>query len=72
MSEGNWNGSGVDLVDFEREFNCRDCAWEGETTGYTEDGVILTAECPNCKAEIVVDLESERESEFWDSKPDFD
>lgn len=60
-------GSGINAVEMTREFVCRDCNWEGEAEGTTDDShEMLYAECPNCKAEMLVDLGSERESADWD------
>lgn len=64
-------GSGIDSREIEREFTCRSCNWEGEALGYTDDWVtMLYAECPNCKDEMTIDLEAERESADWDKEPE--
>jgi len=64
-----WIGSGVNQQEIEREFTCRSCDWEGEVVGYTDDyGSMLYAICPNCKDEMTIDLDLERES----AEPDFD
>ena len=68
MNLGNWNGSGVNAIEQEREFTCRSCKWEGEVLGYSDDSVsTLSAECPNCKDEMTIDLDLERESADWDN-----
>ena len=64
-----WIGSGVNSVEMEREFTCRSCRWEGDVVGSTDDwGLMLYAECPNCKDEMTIDLDLEREN----PEPDFD
>lgn len=66
-----WIGSGVNQKEIEREFTCRSCGWEGEALGYTDDwGSMLYAECPNCKDEMVIDLDAEKNDLFAD--PDYD
>lgn len=55
-------GSGINIVEMTREFTCRECAWEGELDGSTDDSrSMLYAECPNCKEELTIDLDAERE-----------
>jgi Zn finger protein HypA/HybF involved in hydrogenase expression len=62
-------GSGIGQVQIEREFNCRDCDWEGELVGSTDDYQdTLYAECPNCREELTIDLDAERNSANWDDK----
>jgi len=62
-----WIGSGINSQEIEREFTCRSCRWEGEATGSTDDlGVMLYAECPNCKDEMTIDLEAESDPMFAD------
>ena len=66
-----WIGSGINAETMEREFTCRSCKWEGEAEGVTDDnGFMLYAECPNCKDEMTIDLEAERESADWDRDTD--
>jgi hypothetical protein len=49
-----------------REFTCRDCDWEGELDGMTDDSqFMLYAICPNCKEELSIDLGAEREHEKY-------
>jgi Zn finger protein HypA/HybF involved in hydrogenase expression len=61
-----WNGSGINSVDMTREFTCRDCDWEGELDGMTDDSqFMLYAICPNCKEELSIDLGAEREHEKY-------
>jgi transcription elongation factor Elf1 len=63
-----WNGSGINSVGIEREFTCLSCGWEGEAEGTTDDSqFMLYAECPNCKYEMTIDLEAERETADWDN-----
>lgn len=63
-----WIGSGINSDTMEREFTCRSCGWEGEAVGTTDDnGFALYAECPNCKDEMMIDLEAERETADWDN-----
>jgi predicted RNA-binding Zn-ribbon protein involved in translation (DUF1610 family) len=55
-------GSGINIIEMTREFTCGECAWEGELEGSTDDSrSMLYAECPNCKEELTIDLEAERE-----------
>ena len=64
-------GSGVDSIEMVREFTCRDCGWEGEADGYSDDWyTTLYAECQNCKNIMEYDLEAERVSAY--DEPDFD
>lgn len=66
-----WIGSGINSVEIEREFTCRYCGWEGELTGHTDDSqFMLYAICPNCKEELTIDLEAEREHEKYYADPD--
>lgn len=61
-------GSGINTIEMEREFQCRSCQWEGEEVGTTDDwGSTLYAECPNCKDEMTIDLDAEKESADWDN-----
>lgn len=61
-----WNGSGVNSVEMTREFICRDCEWEGELEGSTDDSrAMLYAECPNCKQMLEIDLDAERQHEKY-------
>lgn len=61
-----WVGSGIYSVDIEREFTCRSCGWEGEVVGVTDDNqFMLYAECPNCKDEMSIDLDAEREHDKY-------
>jgi transcription elongation factor Elf1 len=63
-----WTGSGINSDTMEREFTCLSCGWEGEAVGTTDDnGFMLYAECPNCKYEMTIDLEAERETADWDN-----
>lgn len=63
-TEGNKVGSGINIIEIEREFTCRDCGWEGELVGSTDDSrAMLYAICPNCREEISIDLEAERAHE---------
>lgn len=63
-------GSGIGQVQIEREFVCVYCRqFEGELVGSTDDYQdTLYAECPNCKEELTIDLEAERNSAHWDDK----
>jgi transcription elongation factor Elf1 len=57
-----WIGSGFYSIVMTREFTCLDCGWSGEAEGTTDDSKFsLYAECQNCKAEMVYDLDAERE-----------
>lgn len=68
---GSMIGSGINQQEIEREFICRACKWEGEVVGYTDDyGSMLTAECPNCKDEMTIDLELENDPMY--AEPDYD
>lgn len=63
-----WRGSGIYSDTMTREFTCRDCDWEGELDGSTDDGkFMLYAICPNCKEELTIDLDAERETANWDN-----
>ena len=54
-------GSGINSVEMTREFTCRDCGWEGELDGHTDDSrSMLYTICPNCKEELSIDLDAER------------
>ena len=62
-------GSGFNAESIEREFTCRNCNWEGEVLGVTDDSQsMLYAICPNCKDEMTIDLAMERESADWDNE----
>ena len=66
-------GSGFNAESIEREFTCRNCNWEGEVLGITDDSQsMLYAICPNCKDEMTIDLAMERESADWDNDQDED
>jgi transcription elongation factor Elf1 len=68
-----WIGSGINSVEMIREFTCRDCGWEGEAEGTTDDTQsMLYAECQNCKSEMTIDLALERESADWDNDNDWE
>ena len=59
-------GSGINSIEIEREFIGRDCGWEGELVGSTDDSrAMLYAECPNCKQMLEIDLEAERQHEKY-------
>lgn len=61
-----WNGSGIYSETMTREFTCRDCGWEGELDGSTDDNQFtLYAECPNCKEMLEIDLDAERQHEKY-------
>jgi len=65
-----WNGSGVNSVGMTREFVCRECGWEGEADGSTDDNqFVLYAECPNCKGIMEIDLDAERQHEMYFADP---
>ena len=69
--KGDEMGSGINSVEMEREFTCRSCRWEGEEVGTTDDwGATLYAICPNCKDEMTIDLDAEKESADWDKDTD--
>jgi transcription elongation factor Elf1 len=64
-------GSGFNAEGIEREFTCRNCNWEGEVLGITDDSQsMLYATCPNCKDEMTIDLDAEREGDNWDNQND--
>tara|TARA_B110000503_G_scaffold88259_1_gene133818 strand:- start:2983 stop:3201 length:219 start_codon:yes stop_codon:yes gene_type:complete len=61
-------GSGFNAEGIEREFTCRNCNWQGVVLGITNDyQSMLYATCPNCKDEMTIDLDAERESADWDN-----
>lgn len=61
-------GSGINIIEMTREFTCLECAWEGELDGSTDDSrSMLYAECPNCKEELTIDLDAERQTAHWDN-----
>lgn len=50
-------GSGINSIESSQEVTCRSCRWEGELDGSTwNDKYDWSAECPNCKDIIEVDL----------------
>lgn len=50
-------GSGINSIESSQEVTCRSCRWEGELDGSTwNDKYDWSAECPNCKDIIEVNL----------------
>lgn len=55
-------GSGIDSTDYTADFFCSDCEKEFELDGVTDDyGIIATAECPECRKELEVEVPSKEE-----------
>jgi len=55
-------GSGIYAEDYTAWFFCSDCEKEFELDGTTDDyKIVATAECPECKKELEVEVPSKEE-----------
>jgi transcription elongation factor Elf1 len=68
MSEFSMKGSGIDSTDYTADFFCAECDKEFELDGMVDDyGIVATAECPKCGAELEVEVPSKEQlrEDYW-------